>query len=191
MELNFKYAIIATALAVSAAIFACGGSTPDAQPALSSPAPTQVSAAPETRVVPPTPPALARANTPTPASPRPAPTATAEPVATATVPPTVSQPTAQPTQALTDTSTPEPPQPETTPTPTPESSATAVPPTATATAVPTPTPMPIATPSPPVGMNVGNLAPDFTLPSARGEDYPLSAYRGHSNIVLVFYRAFW
>ena len=34
--------------------------------------------------------------------------------------------------------------------------------------------------------NVGDLAPDFTLPGTGGKDYTLSSYRGHP-VVLVFY----
>ena len=34
---------------------------------------------------------------------------------------------------------------------------------------------------------VGDLAPDFTLPSTGGEPVTLSSYRGHKNVVLVFY----
>ena len=38
---------------------------------------------------------------------------------------------------------------------------------------------------------VGDTAYGFTLPSASGQDYSLASYRGKSNVVLVFYRAFW
>jgi len=34
---------------------------------------------------------------------------------------------------------------------------------------------------------VGDLAPDFTLPSTGGEPVTLSSYRGHKHVVLVFY----
>ena len=34
---------------------------------------------------------------------------------------------------------------------------------------------------------VGDLAPDFTLPSTGGESVTLSSYRGHKLVVLVFY----
>ena len=39
--------------------------------------------------------------------------------------------------------------------------------------------------------DVGDTAYDFNLPSASGEDHSLASYRGESNVVLVFYRAFW
>lgn len=35
-------------------------------------------------------------------------------------------------------------------------------------------------------LTIGELAPDFTLPSTSG-DVTLSSYRGHKNVVLVFY----
>ena len=38
---------------------------------------------------------------------------------------------------------------------------------------------------------VGDEAYGFNLPSASGEDHSLASYRGESNVVLVFYRAFW
>ena len=66
------------------------------------------------------------------------------------------------------------------PTPTP-------PPTPTVTPTPTPTP----TPAPAVGIDVGNLAPSFTLPSADGVDIDLESFRGDKQVVVVFYRAFW
>ena len=106
-----------------------------------------------------------------------APTATIAPTATAT-------PTA------TDTPTPSPVLRES-----PTATAQATP---TSTAVPTPTAT--ATPAPPVGEtpvvvnigpNVGDLAPGFTLPAASGPEQSLESYRGKSNLLVVFYRAFW
>ena len=38
---------------------------------------------------------------------------------------------------------------------------------------------------------VGDTAYRFDLPSAAGPTYSLESYRGESNVVLVFYRAFW
>ena len=35
-------------------------------------------------------------------------------------------------------------------------------------------------------IDVGSVAPDFTLKSQHGEDITLSSYRGHQNVVLVF-----
>lgn len=38
------------------------------------------------------------------------------------------------------------------------------------------------------GSEVGNRAPDFTLPNTRDEQVRLSAYKGNKNVVLIFYR---
>ena len=61
-----------------------------------------------------------------------------------------------------------------------------------ATQAPSPSPIPsptrqaaTSTPSP---ASAQKLAPDFTLQSAQGATVTLSAYRGKSNVVLVFYR---
>ncbi len=37
---------------------------------------------------------------------------------------------------------------------------------------------------------VGSVAPDFTLPTAKGGDITLSDYRGKQCVVLVFLRGF-
>lgn len=42
-----------------------------------------------------------------------------------------------------------------------------------------------------VGYEIGNLAPDFTLPSAKNEQLTLSDYRGEKNVVLTFFRGWW
>jgi hypothetical protein len=38
---------------------------------------------------------------------------------------------------------------------------------------------------------IGELAPDFSLPSYHGDIVTLSDYRGEKNVVLVFYRGHW
>ena len=38
-----------------------------------------------------------------------------------------------------------------------------------------------------MSVEVGQLAPDFTLPNQHGEPVTLSSYRGSKNVVLVFY----
>ena len=38
---------------------------------------------------------------------------------------------------------------------------------------------------------VGELAPDFTLEDQNGNNVTLSAVRGKSPVVLVFYRGYW
>jgi hypothetical protein len=59
---------------------------------------------------------------------------------------------------------------------------------------PTPTPAkPAAPPVPHTSLKVGDLAPDFTLPSTivgadkRSVRYKLSDFRGKKNVVLAFY----
>lgn len=39
-----------------------------------------------------------------------------------------------------------------------------------------------------VGNEVGNEAPDFTLPNTDNESVTLSDHRGADNVVLIFYR---
>ena len=116
------------------------------------------------------------------------PGATTAPAAAPAVPtdaPAQPSPTAVPTAAPTATKA-----------PTAAPTATAVP-TAAPTAVPTPTkapPPPTPAPTPPpavVGVNVGDVAPAFTLKSATGGEHSLESYRGDRNLVVVFYRAFW
>lgn len=38
---------------------------------------------------------------------------------------------------------------------------------------------------------IGDLAPDFELPTARGQAVSLYDYMGEQNVVLVFFRAWW
>jgi len=40
-------------------------------------------------------------------------------------------------------------------------------------------------------VQVGDLAPDFTLASLAGPPVTLSSFRGAKNVVLVFYRGHW
>lgn len=40
-------------------------------------------------------------------------------------------------------------------------------------------------------VGIGDLAPDFSLESYRGEVVTLSEYRGRKDVVLVFYRGHW
>lgn len=36
-------------------------------------------------------------------------------------------------------------------------------------------------------IEIGEVAPDFTLPNQHGEPIALSSYRGHKNVVLIFF----
>ncbi len=38
---------------------------------------------------------------------------------------------------------------------------------------------------------LGDMAPQFSLPSVKGSMVPLKAYMGQSKVVLVFYRGYW
>ena len=38
---------------------------------------------------------------------------------------------------------------------------------------------------------IGDTAPDFSLPALSGDVHTLSEYRGHKDVVLVFYRGHW
>jgi cytochrome oxidase Cu insertion factor (SCO1/SenC/PrrC family) len=74
----------------------------------------------------------------------------------------------------------------------PTSSVTATPLPAT-TADPTKNPSPTVAPPPTTTAGstapaTGEPAPDFTLQSVWGEPITLSTYRGHNNVVLLFYR---
>ena len=40
-------------------------------------------------------------------------------------------------------------------------------------------------------VQIGDLAPDFTLRAYSGDYITLSDYRGNKNVVLVFYRGHW
>jgi cytochrome oxidase Cu insertion factor (SCO1/SenC/PrrC family) len=42
-----------------------------------------------------------------------------------------------------------------------------------------------------VKVAVGQPAPDFTLPDARGQAVTLSSFKGQKAVVLVFYRGYW
>jgi hypothetical protein len=43
---------------------------------------------------------------------------------------------------------------------------------------------------PPI-LRVGQPAPDFTLPDAKGVPVMLASFRGHTPVVVVFYRGYW
>src|SRR6185295_15860327 len=45
----------------------------------------------------------------------------------------------------------------------------------------------VTTAAQPTGPRVGDLAPDFTLPSTSGADVALSSLRGKRNVVLAFF----
>ena len=40
-------------------------------------------------------------------------------------------------------------------------------------------------------VDLGNKAPDFTLPTPAGEEITLSDYRGDKHVVLIFLRGFF
>ena len=46
-------------------------------------------------------------------------------------------------------------------------------------------------PSDPARVQLGAVAPDFTLESKDGESVSLSSFRGKKNVVMVFYRGYW
>ena len=103
---------------------------------------------------------------PAPATIAPAPTtAPAQPAPTVAVP----APTAAPPA-------PTAPRPAPTPTPRPQ---------------PTATPVPTATPNIPVGHNVGQRAPDFTVTTVDGSTYTLSEVTATGKAVLVYFFATW
>ncbi len=113
------------------------------------------------------------------------PTAAPAPAA-ATVAP-VTQP--EPTVAAAPTAAPPPvaaPAPTITPSPIP---------TATPRPRPTATPRPTTTPTPrpqlPLGSEIGNRAPDFTVTAVNGETYTLSEVNASGKAVIVYFFATW
>jgi len=42
-----------------------------------------------------------------------------------------------------------------------------------------------------IAARVGQPAPDFTLPDAKGAPVTLASFRGRSPVVVVFYRGYW
>ena len=58
-------------------------------------------------------------------------------------------------------------------------------------AEPASTPTPAQQPTAETPDVSGPQAPQFTLPSAGGEDVSLESYLGEKNLVLAFYRGFW
>lgn len=85
-----------------------------------------------------------------------------------------------------------PPPPTAVPAP-PPTAVPAPPPTAMPRPAPTvtPSPVPTATPNIPVGHNVGQRAPDFTVTSVRGETITLSEVTASGKAVLVYFFATW
>ena len=45
--------------------------------------------------------------------------------------------------------------------------------------------------APGAAISVASVAPQFMLPSARGDAFDLASFAGDKNVVLVFYRGFW
>ena len=117
-----------------------------------------------------------------PAAPAPVEAAPAPPPAPATIAPA---PTTAPAQPAPTVAVPAPtaappaptaPRPAPTPTPRPQ---------------PTATPVPTATPNIPVGHNVGQRAPDFTVTTVDGSTYTLSEVTATGKAVLVYFFATW
>ena len=113
------------------------------------------------------------------------PTAAPAPAISTTAP--VTQP--EPTVAAAPTAAPPPfaaPAPTITPSPFP---------TATPRPRPTATPRPTTTPTPrpqlPLGSEVGNRAPDFTVTAVNGETYTLSEVNASGKAVIVYFFATW
>jgi len=46
-------------------------------------------------------------------------------------------------------------------------------------------------PGAPTVLRIGERAPDFTLPDAKGRPVSLADFRGEKPVVLVFYRGYW
>lgn len=46
-------------------------------------------------------------------------------------------------------------------------------------------------PKPVYRLEVGDEAPDFTLPATGGQEVGLSEFKGQKNVVLVFFPAAW
>lgn len=139
------------------------------------------------------------------------PRASVEPAAPSTAAGLPAQPTAAPKQDPTQP-TPTPtaivaappvaPPPTAVPVPTTAPPPTAIPvapptatprpqPTATPRPRPTATPVPTATPNIPVGHNVGQRAPDFTVTAVDGNTYTLSEVTASGKAVLVYFFATW
>lgn len=129
-----------------------------------------IPAAPEpVQAVPTAPPAPTAAPAPTTVPVQPEPTVAAVAPTAAPVPTVAAVPTA-------------PPPPTATPRPAP---------TATPRPTATPTPAPTATPNIPVGHNVGQRAPDFTIQAVDGTSYTLSEVTASGKAVLVYFFATW
>ena len=129
--------------------------------------------------------AAAAAPTTAPAQPT-AVTAPPDPTAIIAAPPAAPPPTAIPVPTTA------PPPPTAVPAPPPTAvPAPPPPPTATPRPAPTATAVPTATPNIPVGHNVGQRAPDFTVTAVSGETITLSEVTASGKAVLIYFFATW
>ena len=148
------------------------GRTASAEPAAPSTAASVPVAPAPVEALPTTPPAAVAATVAPVTQPvQPAPTAAVAPTAVAAAPTVAPPPVVAPAPTIT-------------PSPIP-----------TARPAPTVTPSPIPTPTPrpqlPLGSEVGNRAPDFTVTAVNGETYTLSEVNASGKAVIVYFFATW